>query len=175
MATPSSVSEALGIAIRMEQEGQKFYADAAARMEHPFGRRMFESLVSDEKRHERVFREMAEKRGVRPASASEIDPRGPAVRVSAIFRSMADKLSATVRPSDDDIVVLRQAMELERAAFEFYSDTSRLTANSVEKEILRDIAGEENEHYRILDDTLLYLTNPTEWHLKEEHPLIDGG
>lgn len=37
------------------------------------------------------------------------------------------------------------------------------------------IALEENEHSRILDDTLLYLTDPAQWQIKEEKPLIDGG
>jgi len=34
---------------------------------------------------------------------------------------------------------------------------------------------EQNEHFRLLEDTLLYLTDPVEWNFKEEKPLIDGG
>jgi len=175
MPRPSEVSEALGIAIRMEQDGQKSYAEAAVRTRHPFGKEMFQSLAADERRHEQVFREMADREGVRPAAMDEIDRHGPIKRISAIFRSMAEEIERSVRPTDDDTKVLVKAMELERRAFEFYTETAALAAEPTERDILRKIANEENEHYRLLDDTLLYLTSPEEWHLKEERPLIDGG
>ncbi len=171
----SKISESLGIAVQMEQNGQRFYREAAERMTHPFGRQMFQSLTHDEERHERIFREMAEQEGLRPAEMDEIDREGPAKRISTIFSRIAKEIKEQLEPSDDDIAVLDKALELEEQAFSFYNETAQKTTDETEQAILRKIANEENEHYKILNDTRLYLTNPEEWHIKEEKPLIDGG
>jgi rubrerythrin len=173
--TESRISEALGVGIQMEEKGVEFYTQAAERMLHPFGKRMFLSLAADEKRHAEMFREMAAQEGLRPAGADEIDKEGPMKRISGIFRAMADELKADIKPSDDDLGVIRKALELEKKAFDAYTQWAKESRDATESGILELMALEENEHWRILDDTLLYLTKPEEWQIKEEKPLIDGG
>ena len=73
------------------------------------------------------------------------------------------------------VEVIKTAMQLEKKAYDAYMEWAGVTDNPTEEDILKKIALEENEHWRILDDTLLYLTNPAEWNIKEEKPLIDGG
>ncbi len=172
MTHQSKISDALGIAVQMEQEGQRFYAEAAEKMTHPFGRRMFLSLAKDEQRHERVFRQMAREEGVRPGEMDEINQEGPIKRIRAIFREAAKD---AISPGADDVEAIKAAMKLEEAAYQFYSETAESSDNATERSVLEKIALEENEHFRILDDTLLYLTDPAEWNIKEEKPLIDGG
>jgi rubrerythrin len=118
---------------------------------------------------------MAAEEGVRPAEADEISKEGPIRRVSTIFKSMAEDLKAEMKPDDDDLAIIRKALELEKQAFEAYTQWSKESRDPTESSILEMMALEENEHWRILDDTLLYLTYPEEWHIKEEKPLIDGG
>ncbi len=172
MGSPSKISEALGIAVHMEQEGQEYYAKAAHIMTHPFVKSMFLSLVKDELRHEQVFRKMALDAGIRPAEMDEMDQEGPIQRIRAVFKQAGEAAAAD---GENDAEVLRTAMKMEEGAYKFYTETAEATENETEKEILRKIAAEENEHYRILDDTLLYMTDPVKWNLKEENPVIDGG
>ena len=172
MAQSPKTSEALGIAVQMEQEGRKYYLETAAKMTNSFAGRMFLSLAEDERRHEQIFRQMAREEGVRPGELDEIDPEGPIKRIRVIFREVARDAAVLVA---DDIEALKVAMKMEEEAFRFYSQTAGETGSPTEKEILEKIALEENEHFRILDDTLLYLTDPVKWNLKEEKPLIDGG
>ena len=42
---------AVEIAIKMETDAIKFYKEAAARTNHPVGKKMFESITEDEKQH----------------------------------------------------------------------------------------------------------------------------
>lgn len=168
-------SEALGIAVRMERQGMELYRKASERTVHPFAKKMFLSLVEDEKRHEEIFQRMAEAAGVRPSAVDEMDKEGPLERISAIFRETALQLNEELRPDDDDIKVMDIAKDLERKAYDFYTAAAKQMSDALEKTAFERIAAEENEHWRILDDTKLYLTNPAEWHIKEERPLIDGG
>ena len=195
MAQSPKTSEALGIAVQMEQEGRKYYLETAAKMTNSFAGRMFLSLAEDERRHEQIFRQMALEEGIRPGELDEIDPEGPIKRIRVIFREVARDAAV---PVADDIEALKVAMKMEEEAFRFYSQTAGelllsaphcvasaeqcrsglrrvATGSPTEREILEKIALEENEHFRILDDTLLYLTDPVKWNLKEEKPLIDGG
>ena len=53
---------AIEIAIRMETDAISFYREAAERTKHPVGRKMFLSVMEDEKRHletlSQIFKEV---------------------------------------------------------------------------------------------------------------------
>lgn len=168
-------SEALGAAIRLELEGIDFYAKCAERSRSELARRMFRSLGGDEKRHAEIFRAMAEEEGVTPAGVDEMRRESPFQRMAAIFREAGKDLKKGLDPNDDDIKAIEIAKQMETKSFNFYAETARATGDADEKRILLRIAAEENEHYRILDDTKLYLTYPEMWFIKDEKPLIDGG
>lgn len=175
MATAKKRSEALGTAIRMEEEGIKFYTRCAGRVRSPLAAKMFRSLVGDEKRHKAVFRAMAKEEGVLPAAAKEIGRGNPLQRRENIFREAGRLLKRSLKPSDGDIKAIDMALEMEGKSFAFYMEVARNCRDEQEGRILLRIASEENEHYRILNDTRLYLTYPEMWHIIDEKPLIDGG
>jgi len=175
MSDQARVSEAIGAAVEMERKGIAFYQAAAQKMSDPFAKKMFLSIAEDEKRHERIFRDMAAKAGARPADLQEMNREGPIRRVQAIFRELGRKVTEDVRPDDDRIKALDMALRMEEESYAFYSETAKTCPDEKEKEMFLLIANEENEHYRLFDDTKLYLTNPAEWNIKEEKPLIDGG
>ena len=89
---------------------------------------------------------------------------------------LGDLLLAAVKVTDERPNAANDfALEVEKKSYDHYSAGAETTDDERVKKILLRIADEENEHYAILADTRLYLTNPTEWNLKEERPLIDGG
>ncbi len=175
MADAPKRSEAIGMAINLEEEGIKFYREAAGRMTDPFAKQMFLSISEDEKRHKRIFEAMAKEAGVVPADVSQMDQEGPIQRIRQILCEIGRKASQDLDPEDNQVKALDVALAMEEKAWQFYNAAAEASADSEEKEILRKIATEENEHYRILEDTRLYLTDQAKWNIKEEKPLIDGG
>ena len=175
MSDERKTSEALGIAVEMERKGMAFYNEAVTRTSNPFAQEMFRSLANDEKKHERVFLQMAEETGVRPSELDEMDPAGPIRRIQAIFKNAAAGIRGQATDQGNDIKVIQIAKGMEQEAFHFYASAAGNAEDALEKEAFEKIARQENEHWRILDDTQLYLTDPAKWHLKEENPLIDGG
>ena len=167
-------SDALGVAVRMEQEGIKFYTKAGEQCANLRGRRMFLSLVKDEERHLKIFQEMAAQEGVRPGLADELNKSSPAARIGPLFKGAARKLRKALKSSDGDIKAIDLAMGMEEKAYSYYTTAAAMTAGQ-EKEFLLKIADEENEHFRILSDTRLYLTYPQMWNIIQEKPVIDGG
>ena len=174
MAGKTKRSDALGIAIRMEEEGIRFYSKAAEQAENTLARRMFASLVKDEERHRAIFQEMAAQEGVRPSRANELDESSPAKRIQSIFKGAAAKVKKSLRSTDEIIQAIDIALGMEEKAYFSYAGAAKTMADAQEKQILLKIAEEENEHFRILNDTRLYLTYPQMWNIIQEKPVIDG-
>ena len=175
MAKGTGRSDALGAAIRMEEEGIRFYTKAAGQSRDPLGKKMFLSLVKDEERHAQIFREMAAQEGVRPSRVGEMDKASPAARIRSIFKGAAGKVKKALKADAGDVKVIDIALRMEEKAYFHYSEAAKAMTDSREKRILQKIAEEENEHFRILNDTRLYYTYPQMWHIIQERPVIDGG
>jgi rubrerythrin len=175
MAKPSKRSDALGVAIKMEQEGRKFYKQAAAASKNPLTKKMFLSLATDEQRHEKIFREMAEKAGMVPTAAKDLKGLALLQRAEEIFRGVARKAKSAAKTNADDIKALDIALDMEVQSYNYYTNAAKVLRDAREKEVLRKIADEENVHFRILNDARLYLTYPEMWFIIQEKPVIDGG
>jgi rubrerythrin len=173
MAGKTKRSDALGVAIRMEEEGIRFYSKAAEEAENGLVKKMFASLVKDEERHRAIFQEMAAQEGVRPSRANELDESSPVKRIRSVFKGARAKVKKSVR-STDEVQAIDFALGMEEKAYFFYAEAAKKVTDAQEKRILLKIAEEENEHFRILNDTRLYLTYPEMWHIIQEKPVIDG-
>jgi len=173
MAGKAKRSDALGIAIHMEEEGIRFYSKAAGQAENRLVKKMFASLSKDEERHRAIFQEMAAQEGVRPSRADELDDSSPAKRIQSIFKAAAAQVKKS-RRSTDEVQAIDIALGMEEKAFFLYAGAAKTVTDAQEKEILLKIAEEENEHFRILNDTRLYLTYPEMWNIIQEKPVIDG-
>jgi len=162
------------VGLEMELEGLRVYEAAAANSNHAFAKQMFRGLANDEKRHAAWFRKLAEERGVAPADVSAVDPDGFLKTIRAIFSELREQIEGAGAETDD-IQAIDLALGLEDKAYTMYHEASEAADNADEKAVLELIAREENNHYAILADTRLYLTDPEKWNIKEEGPLIDGG
>ncbi len=175
MAKAKQKSEALGVAIHMECEGIEFYSKCAKQVRHPLAKKMFRSLVGDEKRHKKIFMAMAREEGVVPAAVKELKRNGALRRMALVFRAAGKHLKKSLKPDAADVKAIEIALKMETKSFIFYNETAKVVKDAKEKSILLRIAAEENEHFRILNDTKMYLTYPEMWFIIEEKPLIDGG
>ena len=111
---------------------------------------------------------------MRPSRADELDESSPAKRIQSIFKGAAAKARKSFRSTDEVVQAIDFALGMEEKAYFFYAGAAKAMADAQEKQILLKIAEEENEHFRILNDTRLYLTYPEMWHIIQEKPVIDG-
>lgn len=168
------LAEVIRVGIKMENEGRETYEQAASRSTNPFAKQMFASLASDEQRHADWFRRLGEDAGV----ASEL-LQGPAPEeflqgVSSVFKQFRQQIEG--KPADaDDIKSIETALGLEEMSYKAYAEAAAEADDPDVKKLLGRVATEENNHYRILDDAKLYLTDPEKWNIQQEKPLIDGG
>ena len=169
--TDSTGSEALQIGIQTETDGMAFYSQAASKCSNPLGKRMFESLVRDERNHLAWLHDVA--KGVIPKDdcvPGEVF-KGEA---KTIFKEVTDDLKKRIEAGPDDIEAVKIAMEMEEKAYRFYVKAATEATGEAEKKLFQKLAVEENAHWLMLEDTHLYMTAPEIWDIKNNPPQLEG-
>ena len=159
----------LAYAIQMEQDGQRYYSEAAARTANPLGKRMFESLAADERRHEEVLRQTAE------AMAVSLEGEMPKQRLVTLFSTLGDDLRRELGAQADEASVFAKAIEMEKASVAHYRTQADAATRDSDKALYERLVQEEAEHVDILVNTQAYLDNTGQWFLWDEQSLLDGG
>jgi len=166
-------AKALDIAIQTERDGIKYYGDLAGRSSDEMARRMWSSLVEDERKHLKILEAIASEMGFPPLDSDvyKIDPKS---RIRTIF-SEALSAEAGAAASEDEVEALKTAMGMERRGFEMYEGMAADAKVELEQALFKRLAYEEEQHYDILEKSLAFLADTGHWFLWEERAVIDGG
>jgi rubrerythrin len=152
---------ALTMAIRIEQNGYRFYRRAAAETSDPEARELFEGLAEDEVAHERMLKrrlETLERDGTwTPVGDEEWPGEGPGVGDEAVFSS--ERLDEGMYDYTSELSALRMAYLIEKNAVEFYAKAARETDDPVGKQMYEDLADWEREHQRVLEEEYRFLAD----------------
>lgn len=157
------------IARKMETDAIAFYTQAAQMTKYPAGRKMFEVIVVDEKRHLKIIEKLI--------SSSEINMEDthPLENLRTVFESMKDQMMERVTATDDELEAFRIAIQMEKEGIEFYEKLRDGTDNSKEKALFEKLINEEREHYKIFSNTYSFISDTGNWFMWEEHSIVDGG
>jgi rubrerythrin len=143
-------------------EQLKAYQQAAEKTMNPIGRRVFLSVMEDEKRHLEDFRTIPKGHHMRE--------RGTA-SPAKIIKGFLEKIMATT----DDVEALKIAMEMEKESIELYEKLSKRVRTPKEKALFRSLLNEEQQRYAEFSDTCLFLSDSRSWFMWDEHSIMDGG
>ncbi len=161
--------KAVEIAMKMEEDAVKFYSEAAGKTSHSFGRKMFESFALDEKRHLEMLK------GILKGLNIEIREGEPGEAVKSIFETLKPEMMERIEATTDEINALKMALDMEKEGFEYYKKVTAGTSDAKEKALFQRLAGEEEKHYNILQNTYAFLADTGNWFMWDEHAIVDGG
>jgi rubrerythrin len=161
--------KAADIALKMETDAVEFYGEAAEKTSHKAAKRMFLSIMEDEKRHIRMINDILSGMDI---SGETADPVG---NVNSVFEELKEEMRERVKASADDTEALEIAMRMEKEGFEFYEKTAGEAADPKVKALFKRLAGEEEKHYRIFLNTHSFLSETGHWFMWKEHSIVEGG
>jgi len=149
-----SLEDILGMAVKTEVQGRKFYHSLSGKVQHPEVKRKLQSLADDEIRHERIIIEMYRKTlGKEP---TDLPDTGVPDIVSAITAmDISDRTQL--------LQVLEMAIEAELTAAKFYHQGAALTADPKTKKMFEQLEKEEDGHYNYLVAEKSALTGDLYW------------
>jgi len=160
---------ALEIARKMETDAIKFYKEASEKTRHPAGKKMFLSIVEDEKRHLQMIEELIKGMDIKPEDVS------PMKRVKTVFEELKDQMLHRAEATDDELEAFRIAKDMENEGIEFYKRAYSEAKTDKEKKLFERLIKEEEQHYTIFANTYFFLSNTGSWFMWEEHSIVDGG
>ena len=163
-------------AIKFEEEGMSFFKEREKSAPSAIERSVFASLAADEAGHRaylvKMRDEMIAKNDVSAIQLEE-DDHGRGAR--EIFAGALEAVADTDPYSTDELEILRGALEVERRGYKMYSEAAKGVTSASAKETFEHLAAEELEHFRLLSNTLDYLSDPDGFHGFDESPMLDGG
>ncbi len=160
---------ALEIAKKMETDAIAFYMEAARKTKYTAGRKMFESVTEDEKRHLQMISEIIKGLNISHEDVS------PITSVKTIFESLKNEMMKKVEATQDELEAFKIAMQMEKEGKQFYEKTLNQVKTEKEKELFRRLIREEKQHYDIFANTYQFLSDTGNWFLWEERGIVEGG
>lgn len=184
---------AIEIAIKMETDAISFYTEAALKTKYPAGKKMFETIILDEKRHLEIFNKLQfflkchslimldEK--THPELVDKlfkgldvhIQDMHPMKNVRTVFEKMKDEMMQKVQATSDDLEGFKIAMQMEKEGLDFYRTLMLEAKTEKERLLFEKLAGEEEEHYNIFSNTYNFLNDTGNWFMWDEYSIVDGG
>ena len=155
--------EPLRMALKLEQEGRRYFREAADSAESQQARQTFEFLAAEENKHiERInefYQSIKDTGGTEPAS---IDTQGLEQRLT-LFNDELAKLRSEVKPTMSDIEAYRVALKFENGAEQLYARQMEETDNPHAREFFAWLIREEGVHTSVLESCLQFAEDPAAW------------
>ena len=156
--------------------GQRFYEEAVARTEAPVGKRVFQSLVAEDRQHLDILRgEYAALRaGNEWISIEDARAMAASVDPTDIFPE-ASAAGQLIPEGATHLQTLEMAKDFERRGYELYDQAAKVATSPEARAMWEYLARAEDQHYALLDRTQEYLTTEEVWYFDEQElPFFDG-
>ncbi|GAB6137737.1 ferritin family protein [Halanaerobaculum tunisiense] len=157
-------SEALNLAIELEEKGHNYYTKHYKETQNPLSRQVLKSLADQELDHIKTFKQIAEGKNISTAQQNPADDIEQDVK--DVFADFSDQEKEDWAEVDTE--VYEHAMELENKIYKHYEKLAQQTDDPQEKEFLEAVMEEEMKHYESLQNVLYYLTDNVNWLAEEE-------
>lgn len=167
----------------LERDGYNFYMLAAARAFNKRGRAMFLDLASQEKDHLRLllaeYRALEEGQGWLPHEEAmqadfPLDPAGPDLPGEEPAEPLPVFTPDREISLEGDIAALEFGLETEQISRELYAQAAQETDDPSARKAYEFLTSQEEQHYRLLQNTLEYLTQNQTWWDSDEYPFFIG-
>ena len=159
---------ALELAMKMETDSIKFYTEAAEKTKYPAGKKMFQTITEDEKRHLEMIAQIIKGLNITIKDVS------PMKRVKTIFETMKDEMMKKVAVTSDELEAFKIAMRMEQEGEAFYKKSLAAAKTEKEKALFERLIEEERQHYRIFSNTYQFLSDTGNWFMWSEHSIVEG-
>ena len=148
--------EIFEFALSFEEEHEKFYRRQLEETNDSSLQEVFRFLADEESKHQVVVQKLLDERPAEDVS-SDLIPE-----VKELFTELSSDLPESVKETTQ-VDIYKQGREMEERAYKFYKEKAEET-DSVELErILKDLAGEEEKHWAIMNNLVELVNRPNTW------------
>lgn len=159
-------------AMQMEKDGENYYRQLAREATVPGLTKIFTMLADEEVKHYQVVSKLAQKESNPQLADTRIFNN-----VTNVFKEMREEKGELPIDTTAAVNSYRKACEIEELSGNFYHEKADQAADEHQRKILLRLAGEEDNHLRIMENILEFVSRPepgnwlenAEWHHLEEY------
>ncbi len=174
---PEKIQDIVKFALQLEQDGLKMYREFAGQSKDPFGKKTFEGLAEDEQEHLELLQRVYDKCGVKEVEEiverSKYEPIRQ--RFKTIFQEAGEEARQRTSADPTDTNAMKVALDFEKRGYNLYSEAEKKAKGDMERTAFKHLALMEKYHFDLLQETLEYLDDTGNWHMKNEHWMFEGG
>lgn len=159
------IDEILHTAIKIEEEGIKYYTKSAEKVEDQNGKAILLFLAHEEGRHRKFFSEMLKKHGSGEKTLKLL-------MVPRIFPKEHELEEGKATGIDEGI--LEHAQDVEKRSIDFYSDAFRAVSDKDLRAGLETVIHEEKQHLEWLEYLMSTVGAHEYWGGLQDHFSLDG-
>jgi len=160
--------DALELAMKMEKDAISFYSEAARKVQHPAGKKMFQTITEDEKRHLEMIGRLIKDLQITHQDVS------PIKNVKTVFETMKSEMMQKVAATQDELEAFKIAMQMEQEGADFYKKRLAAATKDKERVLLERLIKEEQQHYQLFSNTYEFLSDTGNWFMWEERGIVEG-
>jgi len=165
----------LSEALELEKKGEVFYKEAVSTCQNDLGREIFRMLMKDEGLHmDRILKIYNSLKAGQTWSEEWKSIKPDHKDLGVLFREMASTHGTKITANTSDLEALNMGIDLEVRSIAFYKKNLTKSQDSIERDFIEQMIGEENSHHAVLSDMKLYLADPAGWFFEHEHTGLDG-
>ena len=168
--------EGLQYAMYNERLGHRFYIKAMEMTTDEKGKRMYDSIASDEEKHLIILQEEFDslKKTGDWVSLEKAGVEKPPSSPPPLFPEEEAEVEELIKRSASDLDALDIALDLERRGYELYQQEAQKASNLTARAVYEYLAKEENKHFTLLQNTRSYLAASGVWLWDDMHsPMLD--
>lgn len=151
-------------AMDIEQEGRKFYLEAAQTTRDEKGQETFRALAADEQNHFSLLQKQDE-----ALNRENIWVRSPEIKPATVkldeplFPRGREALEKAVKTKSGDLEAILFGLEIENKSYDLYRRGAAGMSDPLGKATFEFLAGEERRHFEILMMRYDFLFGPVSW------------
>lgn len=170
--TDERMLEALSRALKFEEDGVAYYNQAMKAAQSNLALDVLRTLRDEEVKHKEMILEIYN--GVKAGGdwKGGETPGAPMPDFVSVFRQMGGDPPKSA--SEGELAALSHALEVETQGRGMYDELAAQAPSEPEKKFYELLAGEEQKHVQIIQDSIEYFEDPDAWFRKHEHSGLDG-
>jgi rubrerythrin len=176
MNDPTQCSiDMLATALEMEEKGKAFYEKAVISCRNPQCKEIFSALVKDEVLHQDRIKQIHETLASGKCWTGDWKTvKGVSNDLRVLFQNLAAREKEKIKAEATDLEAVDIGLDFESASVKFYQEHRTRTTDPLEAAFLDQMIQEEKGHWKALNDTRYFLTDPEGWFMEKERAGLDG-
>lgn len=143
-------------AIEKEKLAKQTYAELADKCDHPGLSKILSMLADEEDVHARTIEQM---RDEKQGQVSQSRVLNDAKDVFEKMHKAKEKFNFQLNAKE----LFEKARKIEEESMNYYVQKSQESENPEHKRVFKDLAGEEQKHYKLMESFCEFISRPEQW------------